>query len=73
YDPTIPDDTQATDCSHTYTRTGDFLVTARTDWHVTWSVDGAPGGGDLGIVSRSTPPAPVRVGEVQALNVHPRR
>lgn len=73
YDPSLPDDAQATDCSHTYTRTGDFRVTARTDWHVTWSVEGAPGGGDLGVVSRSTPPIPVRVEEVQALNVHPRR
>jgi len=73
YDPSVPDEAQHTDCFHTYTRTGDYRVTARVDWHVTWSVDGAPGGGDLGVVSRSTPPMTVRVAEIQALNIRPRR
>lgn len=73
YDLSLPDEAQQTDCSHTYTRTGDYQVSARVDWHVTWTVDGAPGGGDLGVVSRSTPPIAVRVAEIQALNSHPRR
>lgn len=73
YDPSAPDEAQQTDCSHTWTRTGEYRVTARIDWHVTWTVDGAPGGGDLGVVSRATPPMAVRVAEIQALNVRPRR
>lgn len=73
YDPSVPDEAQQTDCSHTWTRIGDYRLTARIDWHVTWTVEGAPGGGDLGVVSRSTPPMPVRVAEIQALNVRPRR
>lgn len=73
YDSSVPDEAQQTDCSHTWTRTGDYQLAARIDWHVTWRVEGAPGGGDLGVVSRSTPPIRVRVAEIQALNVRPGR
>lgn len=74
YNPSIPDEQQSTDCSNTYRRTSArvpgqaFRVRATTLWHATWTVTGAPGGGDLGIVPRSSPPMPLRVGEVQAVN-----
>jgi hypothetical protein len=77
YDPAIADDQQRTDCSHVYRRTSAdapgqaFQLTATTEWHVTWSASGAPGGGDLGVVRRTSAPVPVRVGEVQAINVAP--
>ena len=48
-------------------RPGDaYRVTATVDWELTWSATGAPGGGDLGTLSRSTARS-VPVAEVQAL------
>ncbi|HSK98695.1 MAG TPA: hypothetical protein VK891_18855 [Euzebyales bacterium] len=43
-----------------------YRVTATLDWELTWTASGAPGGGDLGTVSRSTTRS-VPVAEVQAL------
>lgn len=73
YDPARPAHEQHTDCGYTYRtgsagRPGDrYLVQATSVWQVTWSASGAPGGGDLGFVNRSTT-VPVRVAEIQALN-----
>jgi len=75
YDPAIPDEQQSTDCSHVYRQTSEstpgqtFQLTATTEWRVSWTVSGATGGGDLGVVRRASAPVPVRVGEVQAVNV----
>lgn len=73
YDPSIPSDEQATDCSYAYTQTsagqpGDaFQVTATVEWTVAWTVTGAAGGGSLPALFTSSPVA-VRVAEMQALN-----
>jgi hypothetical protein len=75
YDPAIPDEQQSTDCSHVYRQTSEtapghaFQLTATTEWRVSWTVSGATGGGDLGVVRRTSAPVPVRVGEVQTVNV----
>jgi hypothetical protein len=77
YNPALSDEQQSTDCSHIYRHTSagepdqTFEIIATTEWHVTWTVSGAAGGGDLGVVRRTSPPLPVRVGEVQAVNVRP--
>lgn len=73
YDPSIPSDEQATDCSYTYTHTsagqpGDaYQATATIEWTVSWTVTGAPGGGPLPALFTSSP-VTVRVSEMQALN-----
>jgi hypothetical protein len=81
YDPAVGGGAPRTDCSYTYRVTsvgrpataetpGDrYLVRATVDWHVTWSAVGAPGGGDLGTVSRTSDPVAVAVGEIQTFNV----
>lgn len=75
YDPASPDEQQHTDCSHVYRQTSEtapgqaFQLTATTEWRVSWTVSGAAGGGDLGMVRRTSAPVPVRVGEVQTVNV----
>jgi len=72
--PSIPDHQQSTGCSYTYSRTSArqpgeaFPLSATIEWRATWVAAGAPGGGDLGLVRRSSGPVPVRVGEVQAVN-----
>jgi hypothetical protein len=79
YDPAVPEEQQHTDCSHRYTtasareRGQVYEITATTEWRVAWSASGAPGGGDLGVVRRSSSPVAVRVGEVQAVNVRPQQ
>jgi hypothetical protein len=60
-------------CAYTYTNSSaaqsdlryHAAVTVR--WHATWSAVGVAGGGDLGMIERTTA-FTVRVGEVQALN-----
>lgn len=81
YDPGLPDGGQHTDCSYVYRRASAgqpstaehpadrYGLRATVDWQVTWSVVGAPGGGDLGTVSRTSDPVPVAVGEIQTFNV----
>src|SRR3546814_11679817 len=73
YDASRPASEQTTDCSYTYGRSsasepdGAYLVTATVRWNVTWTIVGAPGGGDLGASPRSES-APIPVAERQALN-----
>ena len=73
YDPARPSAEQATDCSYTYEHTsadqpGDaYAVTATVEWELSWSVQGAAGGGALPALFTSAPMS-VRVGELQALN-----
>lgn len=60
-------------CSYTFRRSsarapgGAFTVGATVTWRVSWAAAGAPGGGSLGTVTR-TSQIPVRVAEIQALN-----
>jgi hypothetical protein len=65
------------DCVHVWTwpsvegPDGAYAVTATVYWHVTWTSDGAPGGGDLGTIPRRTRTVMVPVAEIQAVNVPP--
>ena len=73
YDPTRPEATQRPSCSYTYRRGsagepgGWFVVRATTTWRITWVARGAPGGGTLPPLARSSQTT-LRVAEVQALN-----
>lgn len=72
YEPRFAETPEATDCKYTYRHSsaeqpGDaYQVTATVEWSLTWTAIGAPGGGDLGAMERSTV-LPVRVAELQAL------
>jgi hypothetical protein len=67
YQPSVPAESQATNCSYTYSRssagepsaTGDpndagFAVTATITWGVTWSAQGEPAGGVLDPLTTSS-------------------
>jgi hypothetical protein len=45
-----------------------YAIRAHTVYHVVWTVQGAPGGGDLGELNGFDATARVTVGEIQALN-----
>lgn len=76
YVATLSDEDQPNTCRYTYRRSSasmpddTFVVTAKVEWSVTWTAVGAPGGGNLGVVSRSSSTR-VRVAEVQGLNANP--
>jgi hypothetical protein len=76
YDPARRPDAQSTDCSYTYQRSSAsqpgqrYQVTATAEWHASWSVSGGRGGGDLGVVRRSSNTS-LRVAEAQAINTSP--
>lgn len=73
YDPSRPAAAQSTDCSHTYRRSSAgqpgqvFRVTATTSYAVSSTVVGAPGGGPLPAVERSSSVS-LRLAEGQAVN-----
>jgi hypothetical protein len=73
YDPTRPASAQSSTCTHTFARSSAshsdhaFAASVAVRWRAAWTVAGAPGGGDLGVIERTTA-FPVRVGEVQAIN-----
>jgi hypothetical protein len=73
FDPTIPAAAQTPTCSHTFTRSSAsrpgsaFEASVTVRWRASWTVTGAAGGGDLGVIER-TAAFPIRVGEVQAIN-----
>ena len=60
-------------CAHTYRRssarepTGTFPAAVTIDWRVSWTAQGATGGGDLGSIETTTTTS-VAVAEIQALN-----
>ena len=60
-------------CTHTYLHAsatqpdGAYSSQVTVRWHATWTVQGAAGGGDLGVIAR-TSPSSTRVDEVQAVN-----
>ncbi|MFI5825573.1 hypothetical protein ACIA8I_42020 [Streptomyces rishiriensis] len=55
-------------CGYTYEKTGNYTVTATTNWQVEWSAAGESG--VLETITRSS--EPVLIGELQAVNVSPR-
>ncbi|HZQ78541.1 MAG TPA: hypothetical protein VFE55_14495 [Acidimicrobiia bacterium] len=67
------------DCSHVWSWPSSgqpqsaYQVTATSLWRVTWTAEGAPGGGDLGLVPQRSVPVAVRVAEIQTLNIEPPR
>lgn len=76
----LPAAWQATYCSHTYARTsigepspdgdpdhGQFGVTATVEWAITWTVEGATGGGQLPTLY-TTATEPLRVVQIESLN-----
>ena len=73
YDRSRPEASQSTDCSYTYRRSSAgrpgqvYRVTATTSYAVSFTVTGAPGGGSLPTVERSSS-VNLRVAEGQALN-----
>jgi hypothetical protein len=73
YDPSRPEAAQSTNCSHTYRRSSAgragqaYRVTATTSYAVSFTVSGAPGGGSLPAVQRSSSVS-LRVAEGQVLN-----
>jgi hypothetical protein len=72
YDPAEPNATSG--CTYTWTTPSDaepdgaYDVSATTVWEVTWTVVGAPGGGNLGLVAGPAADVDVNVTESQAIN-----
>jgi hypothetical protein len=75
YDSNIPADAQTPSCAYTYAESSarqpnlQFQASVTVRWHATWTASGVAGGGDLGMIERTTT-LPIRVGEVQALNTN---
>lgn len=73
YEPAAAAAGQKPTCSYTFRRSsarapeGEYRLQATVTWRVTWSASGAPGGGALGTVTR-TSAIPIRVAEIQAVN-----
>ena len=72
FDFSRPEESQATDCSYTYRHSstgqpgGVYQVSATMSYDVSWTAEGAPGGGALPAVS-TTETFPVRVIEIHAV------
>ena len=72
FDFSRPEESQATDCSYTYRHSstgqpgGVYQVSATMSYDVSWTAEGAPGGGALPDVS-ATETFPVRVIEIHAV------
>ena len=75
WDPSLPEHAQPSTCRYTYRTTSAgqpgerFTVTATVYWKASWSVAGAPGGGDLGEIARSSSTA-TRVAQIQTVNIY---
>jgi len=75
FNPNVDYFSQTPDCGYIYRRSsagypGDAVtVTATLYYHATWSATGAPGGGDLGEISRTSAPVSVQVNEIQTVIV----
>lgn len=77
--PWTPQDApdRPSDCSYTYRQSsanqpgGTFTVTTTVYWHVTWASQGAPGGGDLGLMAGPSFQTAVHVQEVHAIDRGP--
>jgi hypothetical protein len=75
WDPDLPEEAQPSRCRYSYRTTSAgqpnerFTLTATVYWKVSWSVVGAPGGGELGEIARSATTT-VRVAQIQTVNIH---
>jgi hypothetical protein len=75
YDPNTSPDAQSTNCGYTYASSSAgqpdnrYPASATIYWSVRWTAAGAPGGGSLGEIPGGTTSTPVRVDEIQAVNV----
>jgi hypothetical protein len=75
WDPSVSEEAQPSSCRYTYRSTSvgrpdeRFPVTATIYWRASWTVEGAPGGGDLGEIARSSTTS-VRVAQIQTVNIH---
>jgi hypothetical protein len=75
WDPSLPEDAQPATCRYSYRATSAgqpgerFTVTATVYWKASWSVAGAPGGGDLGEIARSSSTT-TRVAQIQTVNIY---
>ena len=73
FDFSRPEESQATDCSYTYRHSstsqpgGVYQVSATMTYDVSWSAEGAPGGGALPAIESSPETFPVRVIEIHAV------
>jgi hypothetical protein len=66
YNPSTPNAT--TDCSYTWPAPGTFRVTATVYWSISWTAQGAAGGGTLGVQAGPASAVTVVVEESQAIN-----
>lgn len=72
--PSPNNESTEADCSHRWSwpsagRPGEaYRVTATAMWRVTWAAEGAPGGGDLGLIPQRSESISVPVAEIQMLN-----
>ena len=73
FDFSRPEESQATDCSYTYRHSstsqpgGVYQVSATMSYDVSWSAEGAPGGGVLPAIESAPETFPVRVIEIHAV------
>lgn len=75
FNPNVDYFAQTPDCGYVYKRSSASYpghvvrVTATLYYRATWSAVGAPGGGDLGTISRTSAPVLVSVNEIQTVIV----
>ena len=75
FNPNVDYFDQTPDCGYVYKRSSASYpghvvrVTATLYYHASWSAVGAPGGGDLGTISRTSAPVLVSVNEIQTVIV----
>jgi hypothetical protein len=76
YVPNVPDDQQPDTCRYTYRHPSvgqpdlKFPVSVTVEWDATWTASGAAGGGDLGVIRRTSTTS-IEVAELQAINIRP--
>ena len=58
-------------CVYYYRSPGTYRLTATVYYSVTWTAQGAPGGGDLGLVAAPSSSTPIRVDELVSVNTVP--
>lgn len=74
FDPAKSEDQQSTTCGHVWHQTSAggsderLGVEAHVDYHVSWTVTGAAGGGDFGVMPSEPTAVRVLVGEIQTVS-----
>ena len=67
YDPALPADAQSSDCTHTYTRAGNYTATATLVYDASFTSNVPGAGGGLGTIE-TTSTLDLAVAEAQAIN-----